>query len=97
MAEYVLAFRAGPGEATPDTEQAWGEWFGRIGEQVAEFGRRVGQTQLVGDPQSAPGPLGGYIVLNAESLEAAAAVAEGCPGLAQGGHVEVGTVVPAQQ
>ena len=39
--------------------------------------------------------LSGYIVLSADSFDAALEVAKGCPGLAYGGAIEVGEPVPA--
>ena len=39
--------------------------------------------------------LGGYIVVRADSLDAAKDLAKGCPGLAGGGRVEVGEIVPS--
>lgn len=97
MAEYVLAFRQGSMESTPEVEQAWGQWFERIGAQVVDWGRRVGQAKMVGEQSSAPDELGGYIVVTAEDLDAAAQIAQGCPGLRSRGRVEVGAVVPAEQ
>lgn len=97
MAEYVLAFRqSSSSESTPESEQAWGEWFNTIGSQVANFGNRVGETAMVGGPPSDAEALSGYIVVNAADLGAAVEIANGCPGLDSGGRVEVGTVIPAQ-
>lgn len=97
MAQYVLSFRQTSRETSPETEQAWGEWFGRLGEQVAEFGHRVGQARMIGEGPSMPDELSGYIVVDAESMDAAARIAEGCPGLRHGGRVEVGAVIADQQ
>ncbi len=96
MDEYVLTFRQATKKSTPEGEQAWGEWFGRIGAQVVDWGRRVGQAQMVGSGSSVFDELGGYIVVRADSLTAAVQIAEGCPGLRLGGRVEVGAVVPAE-
>jgi hypothetical protein len=46
-------------------------------------------------PRNAPDALAGYIVISADSLGAAVAVAEGSPMLLQGGSVEVGEIIPA--
>ena len=93
MSQYVLSFRA-PKVRPLDTEEeaAWGEWFQQIGAHVAEFGHRVGETSPLGNCGTDT-VLGGYIVLTADNLDAAVTVAEGCPGLRQGGGVEVGTTV----
>lgn len=98
MADYVLAFRQVTTQSTPEVEQAWGEWLGRIGAQIVDPGRRrVGQARMVGQQPAAPDELSGYIVVSADSLNAAVAIAEGCPGLASGGRVEVGALALAQQ
>jgi hypothetical protein len=92
-----LTFRQAGSASSAEVERAWGEWFGRIGEHIVEFGRWVGQARMVGQGPSVPDELAGYIVISAGSLDAAAQVAEGCPGLRSGGRVEVGAVVPAEQ
>jgi hypothetical protein len=48
MPAYVLAFRQSTRETTPELEQAWSEWFGAIGAQIADFGNRVGAARMVG-------------------------------------------------
>ncbi|PZS23668.1 MAG: hypothetical protein DLM60_02100 [Pseudonocardiales bacterium] len=97
MAEYVLAFRQSTKDSTPEIEQAWGAWFGRIGAHIVDQGHRVGQARMVGTPSAGSDELGGYIVVRGDSLDAAVAIAEGCPGLGSGGRVEVGELVPDQQ
>jgi hypothetical protein len=93
MSKFVLSFRA-PKNRTLNKadEAAWGEWFGKIGADVADFGNRVGEASPLGNI-GADTVLGGYTVINADDLEAAVALAKGCPGLHQGGGVEVGTVI----
>ena len=95
MASYVFAFR-GQQDRTPSAEDeaAWGQWFQQIGSSISDFGHRVGQARAVGAGPGA-GVLSGYIVVNADSLEAAAALAESCPAVRQGGGVEVGELVPS--
>jgi YCII-related domain len=95
MASYVFSFR-GQKDRTPtaDDEAAWGQWFQQIGGSITDFGNRVGQTRTAGNGPSAD-VLSGYIVVNADSLEAATALAESCPGVRQGGGVEVGEVIPS--
>lgn len=93
MSNYVLTFRGQKNrKATAEEEAAWGRWFETIGPSISDFGNRVGRTSTVGTGPSAD-VLTGYIVVTAESLESAVTVAEGCPGLSQGGGVEVGELV----
>jgi hypothetical protein len=79
-----------------DIERAWSDWFGTIGAQIADFGNRVGAARMVGQQPAGQDGLTGYVVINADTLDAAVEIAGGCPGLRSGGRVEVGTVVPAQ-
>lgn len=98
MSKYVLAFRAQPGGTpSPEQEQAWGAWFGELGPTVTS-GDRVGATRVIagehgGDRSGSA--LSGYVVIEAPDLDAAAKIAQGCPGLAYGTDVEVGEVIPA--
>jgi hypothetical protein len=99
MSKYVVAFRGQPGgAASADEDQAWGAWFGRLGQRITDRGNRVGATRTVpaahrGDPGTAV--LRGYVVIEADNLDAAAGLAAGCPGLAGGVDVEVAEIVPA--
>ena len=95
MSEYVFAFRNRPDVTADDAvEAAWAAWFAELGEKVASFGHRVGRAHMVGDGPASPNALSGYVVVNADSLDDAVALAQGCPGLKSGGQVEVGETVP---
>src|SRR5207253_6725244 len=90
MPNYVLTFRGLEGRVPTAVEEArWPEWFGKIGGQIVDPGNRVGEARAVGALESRPDALAGYIVITAEDLDAAVAVAEECPMLLQGGGVEV--------
>ena len=98
MSNYVLTFR-GRADRTPDADEeaAWGQWFQELGSTVCDFGHRVGRVSALGSSGRETGTgrdvLTGYVVITANDLEAAVAVAKGCPGLAHGGGVEVGETV----
>jgi hypothetical protein len=94
--QYVFAFRGPVGRSlTAEEEARWPTWFEDIKDSIADFGNRVGQVREVGGDGRRADELGGYIVINADSLDAAAALAGGCPILRQGGSVEVGEFVSA--
>ena len=99
MSKYVLAFRGQPGRTpAPEEEQAWGAWFGKLGPAIADTGNRVGATRtLLAARRGEPGRavLTGYVVVDAADLDAAATLAAGCPGLADGVDVEVAEVIPS--
>jgi hypothetical protein len=93
MSKFVLTFRS-PKNRTLDSagEAAWGDWFQTIGASIADAGNRVGEASPIGNCGTDTA-LGGYMLVNADDLEAAVKLAKGCPGLRQGGGVEIGSIV----
>lgn len=102
MANYLLAYTGGAGMAQTDAEReaamaAWGAWFGELGSAVVEVGAPVGPSTSVttaGSDGAARSGLGGYSVIAADSLDAAAALVAKCPVLAAGGKVDVYETIP---
>jgi hypothetical protein len=93
MSNFVLSFRSQPGRTASATEEAaWGEWFQELGAKVVDFGNRVGETSPLGNTPN-DSVLSGYVVVAADDLEGAVALAKGCPGLQHGGGVEVGSII----
>jgi hypothetical protein len=93
MSKFVFSFRSQKGRTVSAAEEAaWGNWFQEIAPNIAEFGNRVGDTSPLGNTGTDT-ELAGYVVVNADDLESAAALAKGCPGLEHGGGVEVGATV----
>ena len=96
MASYVLTFRGQPDRTpTAEEEARWPTWFGQIGASIADMGNRVGEARSVGHDRQRDDVLRGYVVITAADLDAAEAIAQGCPILQQGGSLEVGEIVPA--
>lgn len=97
MTEFVFAYRGGAMAPTPQEREqvmaAWGRWFGELGAAVVSAGAPFGASTTVASSgvSGAGGSsgLGGYSVVRADSLDAAAQLAEGCPILAESGTVEV--------
>ena len=97
MAKYVLAYRGGSMPETPAAQEAvmaaWGAWFEQLGGSVLDAGNPFGASKSVasdGSMKDAGGAgLGGYSILTADSLAAAADLAKGCPILTGGGSVDV--------
>lgn len=98
MTKFVLAYTGG--SAMPETEaeqaelmQAWGAWFGQLGDAVIDGGNPFGASSTVkADGSVVAGgscALGGFSVIGADSLDAAQEMAKGCPVLAGGGNVDV--------
>lgn len=96
MSNYLLAFRGTPNAASTAAQDAtWGNWFRGLGPAIVDTGHRVGAFTTIGSegqPVQNGGsePLRGYILVTADSLQAAVELARGCPILQTGGHVEVG-------
>ena len=97
MAKYLLAYRGGgmpdSPEATANVMAAWGAWFGKLGAAVADPGNPVSQAKTIAADGSVSGDgrssLSGYSIISAESLDAAIALAKGCPVLSSGATIEV--------
>jgi hypothetical protein len=93
MSKFIFLYR---GPATPMEEfteeqgaeqmRLWNEWMERTGPALADFGAPFGARTSVGDDGSSPaaGELNGYSIVTAENLDAARALADKHPFLAEG-------------
>lgn len=93
MSRFVYLYR---GPATPMEEftpeqgaqqlKAWTEWAAQVGPALVDFGSPFGEgTALSDDGSSAqPGEQNGYSIVEADSLDAAQALAKDHPFLAEG-------------
>ena len=98
MAKFLFVYHGG-GKPESEAEgqkamQAWGAWFGAMGNNVVDGGNPVGLSSTVQSDGSVvdnggSNPVTGYGVFEANSLAAAIEMAKGCPILADGGSVEV--------
>jgi hypothetical protein len=96
MAKFVYVYTGGQMADTPEAQeqamQAWGAWFGTLGDSVTDMGNPFGGSATVspgGITDGGNSKAGGYSILEADSLSDATAKAKGCPVLAGGGTVEV--------
>jgi hypothetical protein len=72
--------------------QAWGAWFGKLGSAIVDPGNPfAGSTSVNGNGAggAVASQLTGYTVVKADSLDAASALADGCPVFNGGGSVDV--------
>jgi hypothetical protein len=92
MPTFVFAYRRTAGYApSADTAADWQGWFASMGDQLADLGRPVaGRTAALGECDPSRTQLGGYSVVSAPDLDAAIAIAKGCPHLGHDGGIEVG-------
>jgi hypothetical protein len=97
MARYVYAYRGGTMPET-DAEReavmaAWGAWLGGMGDAALDPGNPFGPSSTVAADgtvvDGGAAGLGGYSIVAADTLAAAAAMAKGCPILDAGGSVDV--------
>ena len=76
---------------------AWGAWMAEHAEALVDDGNPVGMSKTVTADgvidNGGPNPLSGYAFVEVADLDAALAIARGCPILADGGTVEVAPVM----
>lgn len=72
---------------TPEIGKAWGEWFESISDHIVDGGNpfKIGR-EIASDGTTVELPLGidsitGYTIVNADDLDAAAALAATCPSI----------------
>jgi hypothetical protein len=97
MPKYVFAYHGG-GMAETEAEQqaemaAWGAWMGSHESAWVDMGAPTGASMTVSANGSTEGgganPISGYGLIEAPDLQAACAIAAGCPIIGNGGTVEV--------
>jgi hypothetical protein len=101
MAKFLYLYSGGQMAETPEAQEeemrVWTAWFTTLGESVADIGNPFAASSTVttgGATEGATSKLGGYSIINAESLTEAAKKADGCPVLQSGGSVEVYEALP---
>jgi len=101
MANFLYLFSGGQMADTPEAQEAamqeWVAWFGTLGDSVVDMGNPFGASSTVTNGSASDGgasKLGGYSIINAESLGEATKKADGCPVLRSGGSVEVYEALP---
>ncbi len=98
MANYMVLYSGGMGMAASEEEQQqimaeWGAWYGKLGESIVDGGNPFAGSKSITAAGGAveDGQLGatGYTIIDAESLDAAAAACADHPHLNHGGQVHV--------
>lgn len=103
MAKYMVLYTGGMGmAATPEEQQRimaeWGAWYEAMGTAIIDGGAPFADSKTIKGAHIEDGPLWdnpatGYTVLEAESLDAAAAKCKDHPHLNHGGQVQVYTCI----
>ena len=101
MANFLLTFHGGGMPETKEEQdqvmRAWTAWFAALGDALVDGGNPISQARAISpdgsvmDATSAPS---GYSILRAANLDAAVALAKGCPVLAGGATVLVSETFP---
>jgi hypothetical protein len=100
MAKFVVIYSGGMGmAATPEEQERimgeWGAWYGKMGPSIVDGGNPFGASKSIPAAGAAAAdgsgatPATGYTIINAESLDAAAAACADHPHLNHGGQVQV--------
>jgi hypothetical protein len=94
MNTYLLVHRHPPNYVgSAETSAQWQKWFADLGDAIIDLGNPVLEGRsTVGEGNGLP--LGGYTLIQAQSLQAATKLAQGCPILVEGGAVEIGRLTP---
>lgn len=94
MTNYVFSFRV-PADYRPgaETSAEWQAWFGRLGPALVDVGNAVTDYAALGEVGGSESRMVAYSVVSAADLDAALALARGCPVMRVGGGVEVGPVM----
>jgi hypothetical protein len=102
MPQFIFAYHGGGRPETPEAGErlmeAWRAWMGGMGAALVQPGNPVGLSKTVSAKGVADdggaNPLSGYSVVEAADIEAACAMARGCPMVVDGtGSVEVAEIV----
>ena len=101
MANFLYVYYGGMMAATPAAQKksmdAWMGWFKKLGKAVIDGGVPTKPGKLVGKGSAKAignNPVTGYSIIKADNLDAAVAIAKGCPNIPDGGQVAVYELMP---
>jgi hypothetical protein len=98
MPKYLFVYHGGSApkseEEGKQAMEAWGKWFGSMGQDVIDGGNPVGPSTTVKSDGSVvndggTNPATGYSLVEATNVDDAIAKARGCPLLSTGGSIEL--------
>ncbi len=101
MAKFLFVYHGGAKPATPEEGEkvmaSWMSWIGGHGETFVDGGNPVGLSKTVTSSGVADNgganPASGYSIVQADTIDAAAEIAKGCPIHEGGGSVEVAEIM----
>lgn len=100
MTEFILAYHGGKKPESPEEGEKemglWRAWMGEIGDKLVNPGAPLGMSKTVSNDgvtdDGGSNPISGYSIVKVGDMDAALAIAKGCPILRSGGSVEVAEV-----
>lgn len=100
MTEFILAYHGGKKPESPEEGEKemglWRAWMGEIGDKLVNPGAPLGMSKTVSNDgvtdDGGSNPISGYSIVKVADMDAALAIAKGCPILRSGGSVEVAEV-----
>jgi hypothetical protein len=102
MPTFLITYHGGGGmPATPEAREqmmaAFQAWVASTGDSMVDPGAPLGPSKVVTSDGvsdgAATGPLGGYTVITADSLDGAVGAVKGHPFLSRGGTLQVSEAV----
>ena len=103
MKKFIFAYHGG-GDMPSDPAEieqvmtAWQNWFEGMGDAVVDPGNPAGPSKTVSadgtEDNGGANPITGYSIVNATDIDAAVAMARGCPILSSNGSIEVAEAIP---
>ena len=98
MSNYIFAYHGGKKPESPEAGAKlmakWQAWVGGMGDAMVNPGTPLGKSKTVSSDGVSDGggsnPLMGFSIVKADSMDAAIAIASGCP------HLEIGTIEVAE-
>jgi hypothetical protein len=86
MGKYIYVYYAGKSDG--GSAEAWGAWFGALGDKLIDGGNPFGENGQAINKQGVmavqDSPLTGYSIVNALDMSDATKMAEGCPLVSSG-------------
>lgn len=92
LVSYHNATNYTPGD--PEGVAAWRAFLEGLGENLVDVGNPISARTTLGNCDAETTVLAGYSFINADDLDAAVQLANGCPALASAGGVEIGEITP---
>ena len=90
MSNFVFLYSGGTMPANEADKQkmmeAWGAWYGKMGDVVVDPGNPFGESVGVGGSAAA---ISGYTIVKADSLDGAKALTDGAPHVDNGGTISI--------